>query len=342
MRPFDHIPLWKVLHAVKLLLMIAAGIMLSGCAANDIQSMLRPDGPAAREIARLWWLMFGLGALVFIAVMALAATAVFGRKTDGGPPMGEMRFVVIGGVIVPITVLVALLFFSIRTTLAIRAPETALTIDVIGHQFWWEVRYDVDADLDDVVIANEIYIPAGEPVRLRLTSQDVIHSFWVPALHGKMDLIPEVSNDFWIQADRVGLYRGQCAEFCGTQHARMAMWIHALEPEEFERWIERRRSPQTQPATPHMARGLEVFKEKGCDSCHAIAGTDVVTANAGPALTDIGVRLTLGAGTVGNSRSNLAMWIINSQSMKPGNLMPTVRLDPEDLEALVDYLNSLN
>lgn len=324
-----------------ILLMVAAAA--AGCGGNEIQSMLRPDGPAAREIAKLWWLMFGLGALVFVAVMILAALAVFGRRSEKGPPLGDVRFVIAGGVIVPIIILVTLLVFSIRTTLAVRAPNSALTIEVIGHQFWWEVRYPQDGlENEDIVIANEVYIPAGEPVRLRLTSQDVIHSFWVPALHGKMDLIPEVTNDFWIQSDSVGLFRGQCAEFCGTQHARMAMWVHALDPDEFDIWMERRRSPQTQPTTPHMARGLEVFKEKGCDSCHAIAGTDVVAANAGPALTDIGVRLTLGAGTVGNSRSNLAMWIINSQSMKPGNLMPTVRLEPDDLEALVDYLDSLN
>ncbi len=310
---------------------------LAGCGGNEIQSMLRPEGPAAQEIANLWWLMFGMGGLIFIIVMVLTGVAVFGRKSEDGPPLGGIRFIIAGGVFVPGIVLVVLLIFSIRTTLAIRAPESAITIDVVGHQFWWEVSYPDD----DVVIANEIYIPAGEPVRLRLTSQDVIHSFWLPALHGKMDLVPRITNEFWIQADRTGLFRGQCAEFCGTQHALMGFWVHSLEPEEFETWLERRRSPQTQPQTPHMERGLEVFMEKGCDSCHAIEGT-AATGVTGPALTDIGSRLTLGAGTVGNSRTNLAQWIINSQSMKPGNLMPTVRLDPADLEALVDYLNSLN
>lgn len=321
---------------LSLIVPVMLALALAGCGGNEVQSMLRPEGPAAREIARLWWLMFGLGATIFVIVMALAAMAVFGRRRNEAP-MGGIRMVIIGGIVLPTIVLVGLLIFSIRTTLAIRAPEADLTVDVVGHQFWWEVRYPEQ----EVVIANEIYIPAGRPVRLRLTSQDVIHSFWVPALHGKMDLVPNHTNEFWILADSSGLYRGQCAEFCGTQHALMALWIHALDPVEFDRWIERRQEAETRPQSPHMAHGLQVFLDKGCDSCHAIEGTPA-TGVTGPALTDIGSRLTLGAGTVQNSRTNLAQWIINSQALKPGNLMPTVRLDPEDLEALVDYLNSLN
>lgn len=237
----------------------------------------------------------------------------------------------------PAVVLLVLLVLSVRLTLSVRAPESDLTIEVIGHMWWWEVRYP-DAD---VTIANELYIPAGQPVRLKLSSQDVIHSFWVPALHGKMDMIPRHTNDFWIESDTTGLYRGQCAEFCGTQHAFMAFWIHALEPEEFDRWLDRRRSPETAPTADHEQRGFDVFMERGCFSCHAIEGT-VADGTAGPALTDIGSRLTLGAGTIPNSRTNLGKWIINSQAIKPGNLMPNTRIPPEDLEALLDYLNRLN
>lgn len=318
-------------------LVAALAALAGGCSGNNIQSMLSPEGPGAHEIARLWWLMFGLGGLVFLVVIALAIAAVFVRKNDEGPPMGGNRFVVVGGIAIPAAILVLLLVFSLQTTFAIRAPESDLTIEVVGHQFWWEVRYPETG----VVIANELYIPAGRPVHLRLSSQDVIHSFWVPALHGKMDLIPQKTNEFWIEADSSGLYRGQCAEFCGTQHALMALWVQALEPEQFERWLERRQTPETEPQTEHMARGLDVFLEKGCDSCHMIAGTPA-EGQTGPALTDIGSRLTLGAGTVQNSRTALAQWIVNSQAFKPGNLMPTVRLDPEDLEALVDYLSTLN
>ncbi|MFW5973336.1 MAG: cytochrome c oxidase subunit II [Bacteroidota bacterium] len=311
-------------------------LTVGGCGGNEVQSMLRADGPAAREIQRLWWILFGLGSAVFLLVLVLLGAALFRPASEDGPPLGESRYLLVFGILFPFAILFIVLVLSLRSTLGIRTPDADLTVEVVGNQFWWDVRYPADS----IEVANEIYIPAGRPVHLRLSSRDVIHSFWVPALHGKMDLIPGMVNHFWIEADSIGLFRGQCAEFCGDQHANMALWVHALDPDEFDRWRERRRRAETLPETTPQDRGYTVFVENGCDTCHRIAGTPADGA-AGPALTDIGSRLTLGAGTIYNSRTNLANFIINSQAIKPGNEMPDQRIGPDDLEALLDYLQSL-
>jgi cytochrome c oxidase subunit II len=297
--------------------------------------MFGRGGPAAEHIEWLWWLMFGLGTLVFVLVMAALYLAVFGKRSDG-PPLGHRRFIVLTGLALPALVFVVLLLFSLRTTLLLRTPDAAITIEVVAHQFWWEVRYPDEG----FTIANEIYVPTGVPVHLRLLAEDVIHSFWVPSLHGKMDMFPDHANNFWIQADRPGRYRGQCAEFCGVQHALMAFWVVALEPDEYRDWVERRRTALTAPVTEAQQRGVEIFNDAGCRACHAVRGIGA-EGQAGPELTDIGARLTLAAGTVPNTRENLAKWIVEPQSIKRGNLMPATALSGPDLEALLDYLQSL-
>lgn len=316
--------------------LVLLAFLSAGCGGNGVQSALRPGGPGASEIAGLWWILFWMGSVVFVLVIILMLMAVFARSSDDGPPLGDSRFLVATGIVGPFIILFAVLFFSVRSTLTLRTPNTALTIEVIGHQFWWEVRYPDG----EITIANELYIPAGRPVHLQLTADDVIHSFWVPSLHGKMDLIPGKVNNFWIAADSVGRFRGQCAEYCGAQHANMALWVHALEPDAFERWIDRRRAPPGSDDDDLQERGFEIFTQSGCDACHAIAGTPA-EGRAGPALTNIGSRLTLGAGTIRNTRSGLAAFITRSQEIKPGNEMPDQHLEPDDLEALLDYLESL-
>jgi cytochrome c oxidase subunit II len=328
--------------ATRLARLAPAGALgVAGCRGERAQSALHPAGPAAEAIADLWWVMFGLGAAVFVAVMALALLAVLrGRRSEGAPdrpPLGTNAFIWTGGVVLPAIILIYLLIASLRTTVDLRPPAGAVTVEVIGHKWWWEVRYP---DLG-IVTANEIRIPAGEPVLLRVASADVIHSFWVPRLHGKIDMLPEVVNAFWIQADEPGTFRGQCAEFCGLQHARMAFVVVAEPPDAFREWSARLATPAGPPETEQQQRGAVVFREAGCDNCHAIQGAPWDPGEVGPDLTHFGSRLTIGAATRPNTTGDLSGWISNPQAIKPGNHMPPTYLAPEDLHALVAYLQSL-
>lgn len=249
-----------------------------GCG-SPIQSALHTAGPAAGALAQLNWILSAVCAAVFAAVLVLAGVAVF-RRAEGRdrPPGGPLRFIVVAGIAVPILILTALLVVTLRTTLAVRAPETPpLTIRVIGHMWWWEVRYPGLGIVD----ANQITVPVGTPVRVEITSADVIHSFWVPTLNGKTDMIPGRVNTTWMQADRPGWFRGQCAEFCGVQHAHMAFWVRAAGPSEFAEWAGARRRAAAAPPTDRGRRGLAVFLRAGCAGCHAIRGTPAV-GQAGP------------------------------------------------------------
>lgn len=299
--------------------------------------MLHPAGPAAGEIVWLWWFLCAICTAVFVAVMLLTWLAVL--RPNGPPqrnsPLGN-RFIVISGVAIPAIVLVVILVISLRTQVVLAIPETELTIRVVGHQYWWEVHYPDQ----DVVTANELYIPVGEAVRLELTSGDVIHSLWVPNLNGKTDLIPDKINVAWLRAERPGIFRGQCAEYCGVQHAWMALKVVALPREEFDAWIEQTRQPVLEPETALLLRGRQVYFEAACHNCHTIRGT-AATGRRGPDLTHIASRTTLGAGLFPNNRGNLAGWVTNPQALKPGNLMPPTYLASEDLHALIAYLESL-
>jgi cytochrome c oxidase subunit II len=321
---------------------LPAVLVGAGCHADHHQSMLHPASAAAGQIAWLWWFLLVVCALVFAAVLLLTALALVPRRgqvSEGAAPreaaLGD-RFILVSGVFLPAVVLVAILLASLRTQVALRMPETSLTIEVVGHQWWWEVRYPDQR----IVTANEIHIPAGEPVRLQLTSGDVVHSFWAPNLQGKTDMIPGVINEMWIEAARPGVYRGQCAEYCGMQHALMALEVVALPRAEFDEWVAARQAPRPPPATAEQRRGEEVFFQASCHNCHAIAGTPAVGAR-GPDLTHLGSRRTIGAAILPNNRGNLAGWISNPQALKPGNLMPRTHLEADDLQALIAYLENL-
>jgi cytochrome c oxidase subunit II len=215
-------------------------------------------------------------------------------------------------------------------------PAGEVVIEVIGHQWWWEVRYPHEG----IVTANEIHIPAGQPVTLRLTSDDVIHSFWVPELHGKLDLNPQQTNTLILQADQPGAYRGQCAEFCGIQHAKMALLVVAQEPAAYAEWVSAQQLVPPPPNTELTEFGQQVFLGSACVYCHTVRGTNA-TGVLGPDLTHLASRRTLAAATVPNTRGYLAGWIVDPHGLKPGNKMPPTDMSAEELQALLAYLESL-
>ncbi|MEX1049249.1 MAG: cytochrome c oxidase subunit II [Akkermansiaceae bacterium] len=317
------------------ILLFPLALLLSGCGGNDFQSALHPASEEAKSISWLWWMMVVVYGLVFLVTLGLAGMAILKRKSiDKAPteaPGGPVKFVVVAGIVVPSIILLGILVYSLRASSAMRAPETEFTIEVTGHRWWWDVRYPDHG----IVSANEIRIPVGVPVRLDLSSADVIHSFWVPNLHGKMDMMPDHVSRFWLQAERTGLFRGACAEFCGDQHARMGLDVYVMPRDEFDAWAAARGAPPAEAAA--QARGHDVFFAAGCAACHAIGGTEAV-ANVGPDLTHLAERRHLAAAFLPNNPENLARWILEPQVLKPGNLMPPSHLAPDELQALVDYL----
>ncbi len=330
-------------HLLYSLLFAVSVLVIAGCSPEG--GALDPRGPGAADIAAHWWVMFWLGLIVFVVVVILLLFAILrARRTgdpDRRPPISDRTFFIVAGLAIPSLILAVVLGDSVRTGQALITPpeEPALTIEVIGHQYWWEVRYPDH----EVVTANEIHLPAGEPVELRLTSADVIHSFWVPELTGKRDLNPGKENLMWIQANEEDIYWGQCAEFCGVQHALMGKLIVAQSPTEFEEWIAARQEPAAEPVDERLQAGMEIYFDAGCAMCHGIDGiTEPSPAGApGPDLTHFGSRMTIGSGIEDNTRGNLAAWIIDPHEIKPGVRMPPTDLDADELEALVEFLHSL-
>jgi cytochrome c oxidase subunit 2 len=216
-----------------------------------------------------------------------------------------------------------------------------LRIDVVGHQWWWEIQYPDIGDPQNIVeTANEIHVPVGRAVLIKMTSDDVIHSFWAPNLDGKKDLIPGHETRTWFRADSAGVYRGQCAEFCGHQHANMAFFIVAESRPDFERWLTSQKSPASTPSDSLAQQGERVFLSGTCSMCHSISGTGA-GSKIGPDLTHLASRRTIAAGTLPNNTGNLAGWILDPQSIKPGAKMPPNALDPQSLRALLAYLATL-
>ncbi|OZM77201.1 cytochrome c oxidase subunit II [Pseudonocardia sp. MH-G8] len=321
-------------------LLIATGLGATAGCARSFQSTLTPAGPAAERVAGLWWLLFWIAVAVSAVVVAMVGWAVLRRR---GPrtrvrPAGGRSFVLVLGVAVPAVVLTFVYAVGLSDMRALAEPPRPpeFTVEVVGHMWWWEVRYP-DAGF---TTANEIHIPVGEPVALRLTTDDVIHSFWVPELMPKMDLLPERVNETWFLADEPGTYRGQCAEYCGLQHSHMAFQVVAEPRERFDAWLAKQSRPAQEPATELAARGRTVLETTACATCHTVAGTGA-DGDVGPDLTHVGSRERLAAGAIPNDVGHLAGWVSNSQTVKPGNLMPPQPLSPEDLRAVVAYLQGL-
>lgn len=321
---------------------VLAAVCFSSC--GGAQSALEPAGPQAVKIAGLWWIMLAVGTLVLLGVMVLLAIAMegFPRRWQELTARGATKLVLAGGVAIPSVVLFGLLVYSVLVDRAISQtpPEDSVTVEVIGHRWWWEVHYINPEGRRLATTANEIHIPIGEPIRLELRSSDVVHSFWVPNLNGKTDLIPGRTNTSWIQSDRAGVYRGQCAEFCGLQHAKMAFLVVVEPPDQFDAWLELQAAPSAEPNTAALQRGQEVFTSNACARCHTIRGT-TASGKRAPDLTHIGGRRTIAAATLGQSRGNLGGWITDPHSIKPGTLMPPTVLPPQELRSLLGYLDSL-
>jgi cytochrome c oxidase subunit 2 len=322
------------------LVTVVLGPLLAGCG-NSSPSSLDPEGPKARAVTFSWWILFAVAAFVCVVVSALALRAVISRRgEDTEVKRGDgTKFVVILGLIIPAVILMGTFALSVGTLAANSKPprETKLTVEVIGHRWWWEVRYPDG----EAVTANEIHIPVDTPVLLRLQTADVIHSFWVPELMPKIDLLPRRVNESWISAEKVGTYRGQCAEYCGEQHAHMAFLVIAEPQQEFEQWLAGQNEEAQPPDTELERVGLSVIENSTCGTCHTVRGTSA-DGDVGPDLTHVGSRRTLAAGAIPNDFGHMAGWVSNSQTVKPGNLMPPQQqLSPEELRGVVTYLQGL-
>ena len=310
-------------------------------AAGFLQSALDPAGPQAVHISNLWWLMFWISAAVFVLVIGFLAAAFLHRRSAQTSER-TLTF----GVSVATALTVVILFGILVATMwtervnATLGASSAVTIELTGHQFWWEVQYDASNPSDRVSTANEMHIPVGRPVVLKVTSRDVIHSFWAPNLHGKRDLIPGYTTAIWLQADRPQTYRAQCAEFCGRQHAHMAMEIVAEPEGRFEQWLQARKAPAPEPDAPGAIQGRDVFMTRQCVLCHQIRGTSA-NGLVGPELTHVASRGTLAAGTLPNTTGHLGGWIVNPQALKPGSQMPANPMTSEELQSLLAYLETL-
>ena len=319
---------------------------------NGIHDVLAPAGPQAHALYELWNAMLVACTIVFVLTIAALAIGVWRapraseRATpdlDGHPRTeATLRRTVGWGVAGSSLLLVVLLVASFMADRALSALPLAdaVHIDLVGHRFWWEAHYEANAPEETFAVANELHVPVGRPVLVTLRADDVIHSFWVPSLSGKKDLIPGRTSTIALRADRAGTYRGQCAEFCGYQHAQMALVVVADPPADFERWRALQRTPAAEPTTAQQRRGLELVEETSCAMCHAIVGTRARGRRA-PDLTHVAGRGWLGAGAVENTAKLRPEWIANAQKFKPGVDMPPLDLAPDDLAAISAYLGTL-
>lgn len=301
-----------------------------------LQSVLSPAGPDAVLLSSFGWVLLAAGSAVFLLVALLVFAGVFRRRGKSW----SRRLVIGGGLLLPVPLLVALIEWSGRQASLLAWPfsGTRIQVAVTAHMWWWEVRYRDTVSGREAVLANELRLPVGERVYLALASADVLHAFWVPALAGKVDMVPGRAHGLTLRADMPGRYRGQCAEYCGTQHAAMALNVMAVAPQEFDAWL----AHQAAPVSANNAlRGREVFLAAArCNSCHAVRGVSE-GGTLGPDLTHVAGRSHIAAGTLPMSRAALIGWIANPQAAKPGARMPPSSLAPDDLQALVNWLETL-
>ena len=315
------------------------GVLCAGC--DGPQSTLAPAGQGAEDIAQLFWWMLGGAVIVWVIVMAMAIYAICvqpGRHHE----RRVTTAIIGGGVVFPTVVLTGLLIYGLGllSSLVTPAPPGSLTVHVTGAQYWWRVRYE-GHDGQTVELANELRLPVGEPVEILLDADDVIHAFWVPSLGGKVDMIPGRQTRLKLEPTRVGTYRGQCAEFCGTSHALMSFWVVVTERAEFDAWLADEARPARSPKSASETQGQDVFLKSGCGACHAVRGTPA-DGVIGPDLTHVGSRVSLGAGILDNETADFRDWLVRPGDIKPEVHMPSFHmLPPGELDALAAYLESL-
>lgn len=338
-------------------IVLFGSLALSGC--SSMQSTLDPHGPAADRIAHLSWFMTILFLVITVVMWGLVGFAFYRRRgtlamhepiTTGG---GEV-WIAVGGIAVPLLVLTILFVLGLQLLRdfpihgmhgsehhAGMMQSMKPDILIIGHQWWWQIEYLDDDPSQRFTTANELHIPINRPVNIQVESNDVMHSFWIPALHGKVDLIPGQSNYIRLEADSPGEYLGQCAEFCGAEHARMHLLAIAQPPEEFAAWREQQLKPATEPTTEDAQEGQKLFLSSSCSMCHQIRGT-ISGGRVAPDLTHIGSRSFIAAGSYQNNDAYLTAWITHAQSLKPEAQMPDLtQFSGEQLHDLVTYLRQL-
>jgi cytochrome c oxidase subunit 2 len=330
----------------RILMSLACVALLAGC--EGVQSTLNPAGAKATQIDHIFRVFLGVSVVVWLLVVVFLAAALLRERVARLDPLGtdprqERRLTVIVSIFVALTAatLVVLTAVSYAGQRSLFGPHAeGVTIRVIGHQFWWELRYEEPENAKSFVTANEMHIPVGEPVNLKLEASDVIHSLWMPNISGKEDLIPGRQNILQIRADREGAYRGQCAEFCGYQHAHMGLVLFAEPRKAYDRWRAEQVSGRAEPADDLHKKGETVFLTHACIMCHTVRGTSA-GSNVGPDLTHVGARSTIAAATLPMNAATLAAWIADPQGVKPGAKMPKVKLEADDLNALAAYLEGL-
>jgi cytochrome c oxidase subunit 2 len=298
-------------------------------------------GSAAELIGRLGMVLYVGAGTILIVVLALALWGVFGR----GRPIRERWWIVGAGVVFPSVALTALLVHSLSIGSALdglgHSSRDPMRVHVIGRQWWWEVRYEQPGQQAQIVLANELHLPLDQPVELSLTTADVIHSFWVPALAGKVDMIPGRTTRLVLKSNAPGRFRGQCAEYCGGQHAWMALFVIAEPRQRFDAWLARQARPVEVPSDPLLKLGYDSFFKGGCDKCHAVRGTPAL-GQIGPDLTHVGGRESLAAGMLENHVGTMAGWIAAAQDVKPGSFMPSTAVySGRELRAVSAWLESL-
>ncbi|GBD50178.1 cytochrome c oxidase subunit II [Methylopila sp. Yamaguchi] len=326
------------MSARRLVSLVLAAASCAAC--SPIQSALDPQSPQAESLHELFWLFVVVCSVVWLAVMASLTLALLrNRSTASEATAAGSRTpaLAVGAAVVATVLIVAgLTIASFLATRSLATDGGGLVIKLRGYQWWWEATYPAEG----VVTANEIHLPVGRPVRMELSAADVIHSFWVPQLQGKLDLIPGRDNAVTITVTKEGVYRGQCAEFCGLQHAHMGLIVVAEPPAAFDAWARAQAAVAAAPTEPEAQAGAALFQAKACSSCHAIRGT-AASAKVGPDLTHVASRRSIAADVLPATRGAFAAWIVDPQTIKPGANMPAIALEPAELRALSAYMTAL-